>query len=139
MGMYTELDFHSELKKDTPQDVIDLIDFAVNRYEHKDGRVLPDHPFFKCERWPWLFCGGGSCYFDAKPHYFFKRDEISESWTLGIRTNIKNYSNEIALFVEWITPYLYKEPGDFIGFSRYEENDNPTLLYHPNTWKAPPQ
>jgi hypothetical protein len=33
--------------------------------------------------------------------------------------------------VEWVLPYLVALPGDFLGFSRYEESQVPALIYVP--------
>ena len=43
--------------------------------------------------------------------------------------NIKNYNNEIEEFFEWLMPYIDGEEGDFIGYSRYEETKELTLVY----------
>ena len=53
-------------------------------------------------------------------------------WCLTGSSNLKNYGGEINKFLLWIAPYLhtgadYKE---FLGFTRYEEDDDPTLIYN---------
>jgi hypothetical protein len=55
---------------------------------------------------------------------------VDNCWYLCIRCNFKNYSNEIKHFCDWIYPYLSKFPGDFLGFTRYEETEMPTLIYY---------
>ena len=49
---------------------------------------------------------------------------------LVVRSDFKNYNGEIGKFFDWITPYIEKG-GDktFIGYSLYEEDDEPKLYY----------
>jgi transposase InsO family protein len=42
---------------------------------------------------------------------------------------LKNYDNEIKHFIDWLTPYIDQEDGECIGWSWYEEDDKPTLLF----------
>ena len=54
-------------------------------------------------------------------------DNISKCYKVNIRANLKNYDNEIDKFLHWLTPYIDTE--GFIGYTRYEEYDDPTLIY----------
>lgn len=127
MGMYTELHFNAELRRDVPADVLAVLRFMV---DGGDMPGLPDHPLFKAPRWRLLFTCD-SYYFDADTHSTLRFDEISNTHYLCIRANLKNYDGEIDKFVAWITPYLDKHDGDFLGFKRYEEDEWPTLIHHP--------
>jgi len=126
--MYTAFHFASELKKDTPKEVIEILDYMASNTD-KEPEKLPEHNFFKCSRWKWLFTMD-SCYFDADTHSTFRYDIVLNGHYLTITSNLKNYDNEIKLFVDWISPYLAKNNGDFLGYSRYEENEEPTLIYY---------
>lgn len=128
MGMYTAFHFASELKKDTPKEVIEILKF-MDRQKEECPKQLPEHNFFKCNRWGYLFTMS-SYYFDAKTSHFFEFDVITDSYFLTVTSNLKNYDNEIELFIDWIHPYLAKYDGDFLGYSRYEETEEPTLLYY---------
>lgn len=132
MGMYTEFHFNSELKEDVPESVLAVLRYMLPSDNEQPEPPLPDHPFFKCERWRMLLTMD-SYYFDADTHSTLRLDH-DESYYLCVRSNLKNYDNEINRFVDWITPYLDKFGGEFLGFKRYEEIEVPTLLYHPNTW-----
>ena len=70
-----------------------------------------------------------SYYFSADTNSTLRFDDISNAYYLCIRTNLKNYDNEITEFIDWIKPYLNKLDGDFLGFSRYEETEIPNLIY----------
>lgn len=123
--MYTELHFNSELKKDIPQNIIDILQYMI---DHENEPALPDHEFFQTSRWSSLFTMG-SYYFDADTHSTLRKDEITNSYFLCVRSNLKNYDSEIEKFINWIMPYLAKYEGEFLGFYRYEETETPTLIY----------
>jgi len=126
MGMYTEIHFNSELKENLDKNVIDILQYMLNHSEDKPP--LPDHEFFKCSRWDMLFMCD-SYYFDADTHSTLRFDDISNAYYLCIRSNLKNYDDEIEKFIDWIQPYLEKFKDDFLGFYRYEESEQPTLIY----------
>ena len=126
MGMYTDFCFDAKLKKNTPTEIIELL----KNWQDWDWNpaVLPAHPFFSLSSWR---CIGSdmSYYFDGPGYFNCTFDEIANSYYLQVRGNLKNYESEIETFIEWITPYLNKTPGEFLGFYRYEEYDEPTLVY----------
>ena len=125
MGMYTEFHFNTELKTDTPTEVLDILRFMVGDVEEESP--TPDAPLFSTDRWRYML-RTDSCYFSADTHSTLRHDRQG-GWYLCIRCNLKNYCGEIEKFVEWIRPYLDKVPGEFLGFYRYEESETPTLVY----------
>ena len=129
MGMYTELHFNVELKRNVPQDIIQLLEYMVNggdEWKHS----LPDHELFKSDRWNYMLrCD--SYYFSADTHSTIRLDSIAKSYFLCIRCNLKNYEDEIESFIDWVMPYIDAYPGDFLGFSRYEETEIPCLIHMP--------
>lgn len=134
MGMYTELHFNAELKKDLPKEVLNVFDCWFKKDNKKIGK-LPDHPFFKDTRWRQLTYDG-SYYFDMLSGSFIG-DECKKITTdperaryISIRGNLKNYANEVGKFIDWIMPYLDKFDDDFLGFHRYEESEMPTLIFY---------
>ncbi|MHB8152850.1 MAG: hypothetical protein ACYDG3_07260 [Bacillati bacterium] len=55
---------------------------------------------------------------------------------MSFRSNLKNYDNEIEQFLAWIQPYIEAHSvsvGDdnffLVGYTRYEEDADPTLIY----------
>lgn len=129
MGMYTELYLGTKLRGDTPAEVFSLIERAIGGMS--ENWDLPDHPFFKCERWSCIFCGGGSYYFEAPCFQkLFDPDPICNgARQLLIVVNLKNYDQEIQHFLDWISPYI--DEGGHVGHMRYEEDEVPTLLHLP--------
>lgn len=137
MGMYTELNISLELKQDVPQEVINILmymttgEWPAGVQPTSDVNLtkeeLPDHPLFATDtRWRFML-RGNSYYFDMTPQHVLRYDAISEACILSVRSNFKNYDDEINKFLNWIEPYT--ETKGFIGYSRYEESDNPVLIH----------
>lgn len=126
MGMYTELHFNAELLPETPAHIIETLEYMLDN--SKPIPTMLDHELFSASRWSYMLkCD--SYYFDADTHSTLRFDDISDSYFLCIRCNLKNYDQEISKFISWIMPFIDAEPGDFIGFYRYEESNEPTLIY----------
>lgn len=142
MGMYTECYINCKLVENLPQDVIDVLKYLFdNPFDEIDGKykidepsTLPDHKLFRTMRWH-LIGKGGSFY-----HIPFPTSKLSlelegqsfESYYLTSRSDLKNYEGEIELFFDWIMPYIDNHDGEFIGYSRYEEDDVPVLIFARN-------
>lgn len=125
MGMYTEVFFRAELKKDTPTEVLALLGAWVEG--RADDMDLPVHPFFECLRWDTL-PGSSSAYFPTgEPS--LTRSAWCDQWVLKFHSSLKDYSNEAAKFFDWISPYTEGYGGEFLGYTLYEESETPTL-YH---------
>jgi len=130
MGMYTELIFGAELKKETPKQVINALKYIIGELENKPN----DFPLPKgrCE----YVLKGCSYYFavsESLSKIWF--DEISKSWKISSRSNIKNYENEIEKFLEWIKPHIERGSGakDMYAMTIYEEDFEPIIYYlHPD-------
>jgi hypothetical protein len=140
MGMYTEIFVNIDLKQDIPEDVLYVLKGMVRSVKERSNyHHLPfnhsdvdtdDDKFVELtskfsNRFPWLFCNG-SYYTPNTTVAELSYDFISESWSLLGKGDIKNYGGEIQQFFEWIAPYSDTE---FLGYSRYEECDEPTLYY----------
>jgi hypothetical protein len=135
MGMYTELVLAVELDRDTPKDVIDILEYMCGM---RGGipEVLPDHPLFKAPRWAMLLCCD-SAYFAGDTNSYIKRDdfdsELKCSYYLTIRSNLKNYDYEIELFLDWLSQYVRYPLNECVGYYRYEEFKHPMLIYFTGT------
>lgn len=126
MGMYTELVLGVELTSEPT--VIDTLRRMLDS-DAKNKVVTIGHPLFSTSRWAYmLLCD--SYYFDGQADSRLVYDAHLKSYYLNVRCNLKNYDNEIELFLDWLCPYIRTE--GFLGYSRYEEDNNPTLIYKEN-------
>ena len=125
MGMYTEIYVNVDLKKETPDDVIRVLEAMCRMLPDQEcSEVLVDFP----SRWECLF-SNMSYYTPSTNCRYLKYDGITERWSLLGKGDIKNYQNEIDKFFKWIMPHIDAYPGEFIGYSRYEEDDQPKLYF----------
>ena len=118
MGMYTQLLLDIELKKDTPKEIIDTLKEMVDI----DG----DCKFWN-NRLNWCF-NSSSYYFNNNHHANIQFDEISEVYKLFVYCDFKDYDDEIKILLSWLKPYI-EDNGDMIGYTRYEEEEMPIILF----------
>ena len=119
MGMYTEIYVNTNLKEETPKEVIDVLRAMCDHDDEAD--CLKDKP----TRWSMLF-GNGSYYTPSTSCGIFTWDEIGNQYSILAKGDIKNYENAIGQFFDFIKPWC---DDDFIGYYRYEENREPVLVY----------
>lgn len=129
MGMYTEFLFQGETKKDLPHEIKEFIDYffeedSTDLIGEPEKNKLPDHSFFKCGRW--RFIGHMSSYsfnpFALRYSQKHIRDDAGQH--VFLLCNLKNYDDEIRLFLDWIDPYMEFYWGHYC----YEEDDQPTFF-----------
>lgn len=124
MGMYTELHYNVELRGDTPPEVINTPSAMIHG---SDLDTTPNHALFRSGRWKIMLLSD-SYYFAADTHSTLRHDDVSGTYYLCVRCNLKNYDGEIEKFIDWINPWVRATEGDFLGFSRYEETEEPTII-----------
>lgn len=119
MGMYTELLIKADIVRNPPVEVVAVLNFLFNSGE--EPKTLPDHPFFKKERWSSI----GRC--SSFYHIPWVSSKYEEGYLFS-RSDLKNYDGEIDAFLDWLFPYIDEEDGKCIGWKFYEESDDPTLI-----------
>lgn len=119
MGMYTEVFVNTDLKPNTPKQVIDVLRAMCHLDD--SAECLDGKP----QRWPYMF-NNGSYYTPLTQCASLTYDEIAGHWSIIAKGDIKNYEDEIEQFFEFIKPWCSTE---FIGYMRYEEDREPTLVY----------
>lgn len=134
MGMYTEFVASMRLEN-VPDDAVNILQFmASGNPLHYQGE-LPKHPFFRCGRWTYLF-SMHSCYFVPYSVAKFEYFAIGNYYVLIVRSDIKNYDNEIDEFISWVKPWMTdNNPDVVVGYKRYEEDNIPTLLMGSGEWR----
>lgn len=142
MGMYTEIVLAMQLKRDTPSEVIEILEYLVDTFQKQGPEIAPSHPFFQTPRWK-MIGDGDSYYFPGITNSKIEYDDIARAYFLTVRSNLKNYDQEIQKFLHWLAPYsqagTYTPPRngfpptgpdqDFVGYFFYEEDERPTLVF----------
>lgn len=125
MGMYTSFIYDADLRKDTPRQVIDVLEYMLDN--DKAPPLLPAAPLFRTERWDVMlrmtYAG------ESDERSSLKLDANTEKYRLTARCALKNYGCEIEKFVEWIDPWVDAAPKTTLGSSQYEECDYPTPIF----------
>lgn len=131
MGMYTELVCAFELENDTPIEVINTIRYMTGQLDKIEK--TPNHELFDTDRWSFML-RSDSYYFEGDTHSAIRLDDLYKgnqshlnSYYVTIRCNLKNYNGEIEKFINWIK--LYSTTKGFIGYKRYKEYEEPTLIF----------
>jgi hypothetical protein len=125
--MYTEIYFRAELVKDVPEDVLDVLRYLVTPV-FPEPEIKLDHELFRSPRW-YMLGQGGSGYFPEHPESSLTMSEWSKRWVLFLNADLKNYDGEIGKFFDWIDPYVHGSQGQFVGYSLYEEDNDPTIFH----------
>lgn len=128
MGMYTELCFNAEVERDAPKYVVDVLRWMAAPTDTKPDFDPADEPLAALMATPrvGLLFTCDSYYFPHDTTQHVRYDDIAGTWFVNVHSNLKNYDGEIGLFLTWIKPYVR---GNFLGYYRYEEHDEPTLIY----------
>ena len=129
MGMYTELNISVEVKAD--ENTRAILEYMVGAGEGELTVKLPKNPLFLSPRWAYMLCSD-SFYFDHTAQSSLVdretwNEEEHDTRILNVRCDLKNYEDEIEHFLQWI--YTFTTTRGFIGYMRYEERANPTLIY----------
>lgn len=127
--MYTALHFNALLKLDVDPKVVQTLKYMTGQ---RDTLVnLPEDDFFSTDKWEILFLMD-SYYFPAVTHSVVEDlpGRIT-GYALSVTSNLKNYDSEIETFLEWIMPHVDAEPGQWLGYWMYEEDEQPTMIYYP--------
>jgi hypothetical protein len=129
MGMYTELFLQVGLKSDTPKNVIDTLNYMLGNTEE-----VPDLVYTTQGRMMWML-QSSSFYHYPFAHSHLDRIDYSNSYYLFVRCDLKNYSNEIEEFLDFISPHVDGRDCKYQGHYLYEGSEFPTRLsFHSDTW-----
>ena len=141
MGMYTELVFDTELSLEKLPEIEEVLKHMLGESNEMESSSLslpsqlPVAPLFRTRLWERMLCSG-SFYFNGETHSELKVMTEYNIATLTVRCNLKQYSQEIEKFLDWIHSYdktnwntSHAPEKTFKGYMRYEEDIHPTLIY----------
>lgn len=124
MGMYTEFLFQGETKANVPANIKELFDYFFNENTNGGEISKPDHDFFKTSRWQNI--GHANSYYFNPFALRHKQEHIIQDGTqrVFLMCSLKNYHDEIKLFLDWIDTYMEFYWGHYC----YEEDEEPTFF-----------
>lgn len=113
MGMYTDFALRfSILKSDKDFDLIMSVIEHMTDIDINEPPTLPNHFLFRTSRWGMMAKSGRS---------FIRNVNYHDHVDLMLIGEFKNYEDEIAHFINWITPHLYDS---LTGYSHYEGSEH---------------
>ena len=139
------------MSKKTPKVCVDALDYVINgeekkpKYENPEGweekRFNDDYierttPIEEIEKFIeeydfYRLFGSSSYYFGAaNPVRKFHYDSIAESYKISTRADLKNYTDQIEKFIEYIKPYVEHGSGydhEIFAYVQYEEDPFPKM------------
>lgn len=123
MGMYSELLIKCDVIRSKDPKTEEILKFLFSGEVDMDDQPkdLPDHKFFRCERW-FMIGRCSSCYHIPSALSFY------DGTYLFSRSDLKDYDNEIYLFLDWLYPSIDEEDDRILGWYWYEESENPTMI-----------
>jgi hypothetical protein len=135
MGYYTYFEFNFRLKKDTPDEVLDILDLMINKEESKISfedveNKYPNEPLFntKQKRWRYMFE-----YSEDENYSFITAIEQQPSkirWIiLHVFGSIKDYEYETNKFISWIKPYIGEDENKIIGYKQGQDQESLSQEY----------
>jgi len=127
MGDFAELNIRFNLKKDTPNDVIDVLEYMIG--VNKKCSTLPSHDFFLKEKWDTMLNSfsddtGVLGHFSSLIY-----NERLSYWSLCVRSIYRD-RGEAELFFDWIFHYIDEVWLSFLGFLNRDEVEHPYLIYY---------
>lgn len=137
MGMYTELYILIPIN---PEHINTLNKYLPYLMGDEPTTTLPNHPFFACDR--------ASAFLTRSNGLTKPNSELfspyKDCYYLQVGTNLKNYGDEIRLFLDWIFPMTYHDGSDeepnLVGTYRYEEDQEYSNVYQiTNGFKITPE
>ena len=129
--MYTELIFEAELSKDTPKGLID----PFTTVSRKDTGIEVTSNKLEISKFIEKFdlnmlVNCCSAYFPAQQSFFnMYYNKYSDTYGIFIRSDLKNYEQQINEFLEFIKPYVVMGCGsnDIYAYVLYELDEQPTI------------
>ena len=111
---------------DGKRDLENLITLMKDRQNLQVVEILEKDKLFHTERWMNLLVKQPNIDIGINSQLIKKNSE--NLFLLDVNCELKNYHNEIDLFLGFIEPYVSIE-NNFIGYFQYETNLLPTLIY----------
>lgn len=124
--MYKEFYMNAILKNDTPLNIVKILKYMTGDMEIDDISITQD-ALFKIENWQYILQSESSR-FDSTAKSSVDFSSIDDCYYLRVSCSLNNDKMQIEKFLGFINPYLNKQPGDFLGYVRDEDSNEPLIL-----------
>lgn len=123
MGHYTQFHFRARIKPGEISKWFQYIAMIADEESNPLGTlpmIFDDHKFFDTNSYWWhTLTGQNAAYQIAQPIHFEMHDRGGGD--LLIMSSSKDNLGSVDSFIDFVTPFVDGLPGDFLGYSLYEE------------------
>lgn len=124
--MYKEFYMNAMLHNNVPGNVINLLKLMTGDMEINNVSI-PQDALFKVENWQYILQSESSR-FDSICKSSVDFSFIDDCYFLRVSCSLNNDKMQIEKFLGFINPYLNKKTGDFLGYIRDEDSNDPFIL-----------
>jgi hypothetical protein len=113
MGTYTELILGARLKEKTPIEVIEILSFMIGERESltSESNFYLEQLGLDEDDLGYILYSSSYYFGVSETHSVLLYDEIIKCYHISLRSNCKNYENQIERFLKWLKPYIDKGSG----------------------------
>ena len=123
--MYQEFYMNSSLINLT-DNIIKLLKFMTGDMSIEQISLTSDE-LFKLDRWEYILQSESSR-FDSISKSSLDYSAIDDCYFIRVSCALNNDKNQIQKFINFINPYLNKKHGEFLGYIREEDSNEPIIL-----------
>lgn len=124
--MYQELYLNAKLKADIPENILTILKYMSGDMSI-DGLSITSDALFKTENWEYMLQSESSR-FDLAARSTLDYSPVDDCYVLRVSCSLNNNEQQIEKFLGFINSYLDKQSGQFLGYVRNEDSDNPYIL-----------
>lgn len=124
--MYQELYLNAKLKNDIPKNILKVIKYMCGDMSIEELPITSD-ALFKTENWQYMLQSESSR-FDLAARSTVDYSPMEDCYILRVSCSLNNNEKQIEKFLGFINDYLDKKEGDFLGYVRNEDSNNPHIL-----------
>ena len=124
--MYKEFYMNAILHNHVPENIINILKLMTGDMEIENICLTKDS-LFKLENWQYILQSESSR-FDSSAKSSIDFSSIDDCYFLRVSCSLNNDKMQIEKFLGFINPYLNKKTGDFLGYIRDEDSNDPFIL-----------
>ena len=121
--MYTQLVLNVTLQADTPEDVIETIQYMTNN-RARLPRYRRYHELYDTRKWNKCLMSDSEVFMGHNTTSFCR---LHHAYSLSVNASCAVFDDEYQKFVDFIGPYISQ--CGFIGYIMFEEDEMPTMIF----------
>lgn len=124
--MYQELYLNAKLLSNMPENILNILQLMTGDMSIENLSITTD-ALFKTDNWQYMLQSESSR-FDLAARSTIDYSPVDDCYFLRVSCSLNNNDKQIEKFLGFINSYLDKKPGQFLGYIRHEDSDNPFIV-----------